>query len=104
MSDRALVVAANNYDRNRYKRILQELDVEAIDRFKTTPEAHQLFRLLKPELVILDFLIPTISGLDMIRAMKNDYDGATIIFLTPVDTRSLIERAFRLRAEDILVK
>lgn len=101
---RALIVAANNYDRERYKRILQELDIEIMDKCRTAAEALQVFRVSKPEIVVLDLLIPVTSGIDLLRSMKNDNETTSIVFLTPIDTRAIIERAFRLRAEDVLVK
>lgn len=101
---RALVIAANNFDRQRYKGILTDLDLEVHDQPRNGVEALHAFRLLKPQLVVLDLIFPGMSGLELVRTMKNDYDEASIIFLTPVNSRSLLERAFRLRADDILVK
>lgn len=101
---KAFVVAANNYDRERYKRILQDLELEVHDTVRSGIDAIRVFRVLKPDLVIIDFLIPEMSGLDVLRTMKNEYDSAAVVLLTPVDTRAIIERAFRLRADDVLVK
>jgi CheY-like chemotaxis protein len=101
---RALIVASNNFDRERYKRILVDLEVEVSDKPRVGTEALQIFRVMKPELVILDMIFPGMSGLDLLRSMKNDFDGGSILFLTPINTRSVMERAFRLRAEDVLIK
>ena len=101
---RALIVVGNNYDRERYKNILQDMDLEVTDKPRTGVEAQQIYRVMKPEIVILDLMISGTSGLDLLRLMKNDFDGSTILFLTGVDSRNVMERAFRLRAEDILVK
>lgn len=101
---RVLIAAANNYDRVRYKKILVDLDLEVIDKPTTGPDALQIFRVLKPEMAIVDYLLPGMAGIDLLKTMKNDVDTSSILFLTPVTNKISIERAFRHRADDILIK
>ena len=60
----------------------------------------------KPELVILDVMMPGTSGLDAARALREDpnMDGLPIILLTARTQESDIEEGFEAGADEYMVK
>jgi two-component system response regulator MtrA len=60
----------------------------------------------KPDLVILDVMMPGMSGLDAARALRQDsaMDGLPIIMLTARAQESDIEQGFEAGADDYIVK
>lgn len=66
---------------------------EAIGKIKENP----------PDLVILDLFLPEHSGLDVIKNLEKMKLDASVILLTPVRNRGLLERAMRTGARDVLI-
>ena len=60
----------------------------------------------RPDLVILDVMMPGMSGLDAARALRQDsnMDGLPIIMLTARAQESDIEQGFEAGADDYIVK
>lgn len=53
-------------------------------------------------LVLLDLFLPQSSGLDMLKRGKQVNENGLFVLLTRIRTRNLIERAFRLGAQDVI--
>jgi DNA-binding response OmpR family regulator len=60
----------------------------------------------RPDLVLLDVMMPGMSGLDACRALRDDTELATVpvILLTARAQESDIEQGFRAGADDYVVK
>ena len=67
------------------------------------PEALQLFRRFRPDLVLLDTDLPGLDGLDVLRAIR-EHHSTPVIMLSALagDVHKLV--ALRLGADDFLVK
>ncbi len=63
-------------------------------------------KLLNPSLIILDLIMPEISGFDICKTLKSNPDTASILILvvTALDSRESKKRAFELGADDFLPK
>lgn len=61
---------------------------------------------VRPDLVILDWSMPKMSGIDVCRALRADPETATIpiILLTAKAQESEVERGFAAGADDYIVK
>jgi DNA-binding response OmpR family regulator len=55
-----------------------------------------------PAMAVVDLFLPEFSGLDVIKSLRRANEGCQIVLLTRVRTRTLIERAFRQGAQDVL--
>lgn len=53
-------------------------------------------------MVVLDLFVPESSGLEVLKTLKRVNESGLFLFLTRMRTRTLIERAFRLGAQDVL--
>jgi len=85
------------------------LELEGFTRFVTTsdaPTAVSLIRQEQPDIVLLDLMMPYVSGLDILTAVRGDENIAfvPIVILTAVTDRDTRVRAVELGATDFLNK
>lgn len=55
-----------------------------------------------PALVVVETFLPESSGLEMLKVLKRMNEKCLFVMLSRMRTRSMIERAFRLGAHDVL--
>lgn len=69
-------------------------------------EALRVMTAERPDLVLLDVMMPRLSGWELCRAMKADplYDDIPIIFVTAVGARLSGELSQLVQADDVLLK
>lgn len=67
--------------------ILEDEGFQVLAEAADGPEAVRLCRACKPDLVILDFSMPGLNGIEAAREIKRDYPASRIILLTmqPLD-------------------
>ena len=60
----------------------------------------------KPDLILLDLVLPTIDGFEVLKELKEDPSTSLIpiIILSNLDKKENIERGLKLGADDYLVK
>jgi DNA-binding response OmpR family regulator len=95
-----------------------DADIRELGEFKLRPGGHDVVPVAdgaaaveactsqRPDLVILDVMMPGMSGLDAARALRKDDDlaGRPIIMLTARAQESDIEQGFEAGADDYVVK
>lgn len=66
----------------------------------------RLARQEKPDVVLLDILMPGLNGMEVCRRLKNDAatQGIKVIMLTGLDSDQDQEAAFRAGADDYFIK
>lgn len=69
-------------------------------------EALEIFKILKPDLILLDLMMPEMSGLDVCEIIKSDSENSNIpiIFLTASQEEEHLVKAFELGANDYVNK
>ncbi len=89
----------------RYIRTLLEVDEYKVETASTGEEALQrVEKGLRPELVLLDLLMPGIDGLQTLEQLRQTLPGVKVVMLSCVsDTRKVVQ-AIRLGAHDYLTK
>src|ERR1700720_875523 len=89
----------------RYIRTLLEVDNYKVETASTGEEAVELVQKgLRPELVLLDLLMPGIDGLQTLEQLRQIRPGTKVVMLSCVsDTRKVVQ-AIRLGAHDYLTK
>lgn len=70
---------------------------------KSGTEALKLSEEQRPDVVLLDILMPDMSGVEVLRKLK-DQTGAPIIFVTAKDSDADIVRGLEMGADDYIVK
>src|ERR1700694_3842622 len=89
----------------RYIRTLLEVDEYTVETASTGEEALQRVQKgLRPDLVLLDLLMPGIDGLQTLEQLRQTLPGVKVVMLSCVsDTRKVVQ-AIRLGAQDYLTK
>ncbi len=87
----------------RYIRTLLEVDDYSVQTASTGEEAlQQVEKGLRPDLVLLDLLMPGIDGLQTLEQLRGLVPGLKVVMLSCVsDTRKVVQ-AIRLGAQDYL--
>ncbi|MFA5161549.1 MAG: response regulator [Elusimicrobiales bacterium] len=67
-------------------------------------EAFALYQKERPELVLLDILLPGESGLDILRKLKMTDNTANVLIVTAVNQEAVNDEAKQLGARGILYK
>lgn len=67
-------------------------------------EAIELFRVHRPDIVLMDLRMPGLGGVEVTRAIREEFSDARIIVLTTYDGDENIHRAFQAGARAYLLK
>ena len=68
------------------------------------PEAIRLCRERRPDLALLDLMMPEATGIDVLAAVLYDERPPKVVFLTAVNDCKIAANAMKLGAADYLVK
>lgn len=86
------------------RKIELQPDMKVIATAVTGEEAVGLFRQHRPDITLMDLQLPTMSGLDAIRAIRNEDEHAKIIVLTMYQGDEDIHRALQAGAATYVLK
>jgi len=105
MSEANILLVDDEPGMLRYIRTLLEVDNYKVETASTGEEAvERVQKGLRPDLVLLDLLMPGIDGLQTLEQLRQAQPGIKIVMLSCVsDTRKVVQ-AIRLGAQDYLTK
>jgi len=104
---KVLLVDDNKRIVNLLKEALtKETDIEVVGTAADGEEALKLIHLLKPDVVLLDLIMPKIDGLGVMERLRNSEEGTVprIIVVSAVSQESVTEHAFALGAAYYILK
>ena len=103
---RALVIDDSRTVRIIIRSILKELGMEVIEAADGAEALEQLKRFPDVELLLVDWNMPVMNGLDFLRAVRarREYDGIRILMVTSEAQSEQVARAFRAGANEYLMK
>jgi len=105
MSKKILIIEDDFFIRELYQRQLQKENYEVA---VATDGAEGLVQVAsqKPDLILLDIMLPRLNGLDLLRTLKSKPETANIpvILLTNLGQESVIKEGFTLGADGYLIK
>lgn len=104
MSRTVLVVDDSGYSRSLIKGIVGEAGFTVIGEAKNGMEALDKIVELEPDLVTLDNVLPDMTGLDILRALREKSIVVKVIMISAVGQRSAIEEGLSLGAEAYIIK
>lgn len=81
-----------------------EPDMELVDEACNGNEAIEKFRLHRPDVTLMDVLMPGLNGIEAIRSIKNEFPSARIIVLTTYTGDAQVVRALRAGAQGYILK
>lgn len=75
-----------------------------VETAKSGREAIEKAEILKPDIIIMDIMMPGISGIDVIREIRSKLNGALIIILTAYESFDFAREAVKLGVMEYLLK
>ncbi|MGZ3649632.1 MAG: response regulator [Bdellovibrionota bacterium] len=97
-----MLVSADKEMGKVVKRALSSTPVRLSLEFDNAKAASDALTVSPISMVILDLFVPGTSGLEMLKLLKRVNENCLFLLLTRMRTRTLIERAFRYGAQDVL--
>jgi two-component system, chemotaxis family, chemotaxis protein CheY len=84
--------------------LLQTLDCDVVGSALNGEEGLALFREKQPDLVLLDFMMPGLSGLETLQQMLAIKSDATVVMLTAVESNAVSDDCILAGAKDFIRK
>lgn len=108
MEQKVSILLADDHQlvRKGFRALLEELDfVSVAAEAANGQEVIGLLRRgLKPDIVLLDYEMPLLNGLETLEQIKRDYFGVKVILLTMLHSRELIQSAVAAGVNGFLFK
>lgn len=104
MAHRVLLVDDASFMRMMLKNILIGSGYEIAGEAENGNKAIEQYKALKPDLVIMDIIMPEMGGIDAVREIMKINPGAKILMCSSMGQQSLVVEAIQAGAKDFIVK
>lgn len=84
--------------------INSEPDMTVVAEASTGAKAIELYRELRPDVLLLDYRLPDQTGVDVLEAIRGEFTDANIVILTMFDGEEDIHRAVEAGAKGYVTK
>jgi|SRR5688572_28894371 two-component system, chemotaxis family, chemotaxis protein CheY len=103
---RALVIDDSTAAREIFAEILEEIGFEVFKASHGQDGLDMLQRMEKPDLVLVDWIMPYMNGIEFIRAMRSNraYDGIRLMMVTSQTEMPQVARALEAGADEYVMK
>ena len=103
MTDKILIVDDEPFNLDLLEQELTDRGF-AIERARDGAETLQKIEALRPDLVLLDYMMPGMSGLDVLRELRNSESDVPVVVMTAHGSIEVAVEAMKLGAYDFIVK
>jgi len=86
------------------KEILQKRGYTVVGEAADGHEAVEKYRVLRPDIVLLDITMPNMNGLEAMRSIFAADPGARVIMCSALGQQNLVMEALKAGAKDFIVK
>lgn len=90
--------------RQAIRSALESADIECVGEGRDGREGLQLYRALRPDVVLLDITMPRMDGLTALEYLMKRYPRARVVMCSALNEERMIVRAIQLGAKDFIVK
>ncbi|HZZ80285.1 MAG TPA: response regulator [Gemmataceae bacterium] len=104
MAKRVLIVDDAMIMRMRIKEIAQSAGWEIAGEASNGEEAVARYKELRPDLVTMDIVMPTMDGVSALRLLRQECPEARVVMVSAVDQREKLTECIRLGVVDFIVK
>ncbi|RKZ29344.1 two-component system response regulator [bacterium] len=104
MAKRILVVDDAKFMRVIIREVLEDAGYEVVGEAETGSEALWKYSDLKPDLMILDIIIPVLEGNVVLGRVLDKYPDAKILIVSAIGQRLLVDKALKSGAAGYIVK
>lgn len=99
-----LIVDDSKFMRNYLTGILSEHHYKVIAESSNGKDALSLYQKVKPEIVLLDFTLPDMNGISVLKEIKKINHLARVVMFSAMGQKSLLLEALQFGAKDFIVK
>jgi two-component system chemotaxis response regulator CheY len=102
-----LIVDDSKFMRKLLSDILSEEGHQIVGEAENAKEATELYKILKPDLVTLDIIMPEVEGLNAISALKEMIHvdpQAKVVMVSAMGQRGVVEECIQAGAKGFIVK
>jgi two-component system chemotaxis response regulator CheY len=99
-----LVVDDSMFMRRYLKSILSDNNYKVLAESSNGKDAISLYREVKPAIVLLDFTLPDINGVSVLKEIKKIDPFAKVVMCSAMGQKSLLIEALQHGARDFIVK
>ncbi len=92
------------FARQMTRRLLSGAGCEVVGEAEDGEEAVAMFRELKPEVLVIDLVMPRVGGIAAIRLIRAEHPDARIVVCSAMGQEALVREALDAGARDFLVK
>jgi len=96
------------YTRELLKKIVHETEHEVVAEAKNGDEAIELYRKVRPDLVLMDIVMPAgeneVDGMAALKRILQENPSAKIVICSALEQQVLIDEALKLGAKDFIAK
>lgn len=104
MAHRVLLVDDASFMRMMLKNILVGSGYEVVGEAENGAKAIDQYKALKPDLMIMDIIMPEMGGIDAVREIIKVNPAAKILMCSSMGQQSLVVEAIQAGAKDFIVK
>lgn len=104
MAHRVMLVDDASFMRMMLKNILVGSGYEIIGEAENGAKAVEQYKSLKPDLTIMDIIMPEMGGIDAVREIVKINPSAKILMCSSMGQQSLVVEAIQAGAKDFIVK
>jgi two-component system chemotaxis response regulator CheY len=104
VAHRVMLVDDASFMRMMLKNILVGSGYEVIGEAENGAKAVEQYKNLKPDLVIMDIIMPEMGGIDAVREIIKGNPTAKILMCSSMGQQSLVVEAIQAGAKDFIVK
>jgi two-component system chemotaxis response regulator CheY len=101
---RVLIADDASFMRQMIRDIIEPEGYEVVGEASDGMEVVDKFRKLRPDLVMMDIVMPKRSGIDAVRAIRSEDAHATIVMCSALVQETLVMEAIQAGAKDFIVK
>lgn len=104
MNQTVLVCDDAIFMRTMISDILSQAGFEVVGEAESGLQAVEKYRLLKPDLVTMDIVMPDMGGIEAVREICKDDPEAKILMCSAMGQQALVVEAIQAGAKDFVVK
>jgi len=99
-----MVVDDSVFMRDMLKSLITQAGGHVIGEASDGNEAVAMFKELKPQLILMDIMMPTKNGLDALKDIMDIDKNAKVVMCTSVGQEKVVTEAVEVGASDFIVK
>ena len=101
---RVLIADDASFMRQMIRDIIEPEGFEVVGEASDGVEVVEKYRKLRPDLVMMDIVMPKRSGIDAVKAIKAEDAGARVVMCSALGQDALVSEALQAGARDFIVK